>query len=134
MGSRLAVPSHIRTEDKQRASWQDIAKQLPKPTGYKVLISLWKPEKTTEGGIIKAEQTLQAEEVGSIIGRVLELGPDAYSDKQRYPSGAYCKRGDYIMMRAYAGTRFKFRGKEFRLVNDDTVEAVINDPRGFERV
>jgi co-chaperonin GroES (HSP10) len=107
-----------------------LASQLPKPTGYKLLIALPDPEEKTEGGILKASQTLQAEEIGSIIGFVLEMGPDAYQSTARFPSGPYCKKGDWIMMRSYSGTRFKVHGKEFRLINDDSVEAVVEDPRG----
>lgn len=106
------------------------ASQLPKPTGYKLLIALPDPEEKTEGGIIKAFQTLQVEEIGSIVGFVIETGPDAYKSPERFPSGPYCKKGDWIMMRSYSGTRFKVHGKEFRLINDDSVEAIVEDPRG----
>lgn len=112
----------------------ETASQLPKPTGYKLLIALPQPEETTEGGIIKAAQTLQQEEIGSIVGFVLEMGPDAYQSKDRFPSGPYCKKGEWIMMRSYSGTRFKVHGKEFRLINDDSVEAVVEDPRGVVKV
>ena len=108
---------------------EKLASQLPKPTGYKLLIALPDPEEKTEGGIIKASQTLQAEEIGSIVGFVLEMGPDAYQSSDRFPTGPYCKKGDWIMMRSYSGTRFKVHGKEFRLINDDSVEAVVEDPR-----
>ena len=107
------------------------AHQLPKPSGYKLLIALPEPEEKTEGGILKAKQTMDLEEIGSICGFVLAIGPDAYKDKKRFPNGAYCKEGDFILMRSYSGTRFKIHGKEFRLINDDSVEAVIDDPRGI---
>ena len=110
------------------------ASQLPSPKGYKILIALPEPEEKTEGGIIKSAKSLQDEEVGSIVGMVLELGPDSYSDPQRFPSGAFCKEGDWIVMRSYSGTRFKVHGKEFRLINDDSVEAVVQDPRGIGKV
>ena len=110
------------------------ASQLPKPTGYKLLIALPNPEEKTEGGIIKASSTLEAEEIGSIVGFVLAMGPDAYKSSERFPSGPYCKEGDWIMMRSYSGTRFKVHGKEFRLINDDSVEAVVEDPRGVVKV
>lgn len=105
-------------------------KQLPIPTGYKLLIALPESEEKTKGGIIKAAQTRETEEVGSIVGFVLSMGPDAYKSKDRFPSGPYCKTGDWIMMRSYSGTRFKVHGKEFRLINDDSVEAVVEDPTG----
>jgi|TARA_R110002020_G_scaffold99610_2_gene236154 co-chaperonin GroES (HSP10) len=110
------------------------AHQLPEPKGYKILIGLPEPDKQSEGGILKAQETVQAEEVGSIVGFVLKLGPDAYADKKRFPNGPYCDEGDFIIMRSYSGTRFKVHGKEFRLINDDSVEAVVEDPRGVMKI
>jgi len=110
------------------------AHQLPEPKGYKILIALPEPDEKTEGGILKAKQTLHVEEIGSICGFVLKLGPDAYKDKSRFPTGPYCKEQDWVLMRSYSGTRFKIHGKEFRLINDDSVEGVVEDPRGIEKV
>lgn len=109
------------------------ASQLPDPKGYKLLIALPEPDEVTEGGIIKAKQTMEIEEIGSICGFVLKMGPDAYDDKKKFPNGPYCKEGDWVLMRSYSGTRFKIHGKEFRLINDDSVEAVVQDPRGIEK-
>ena len=109
---------------------EPVAKQLPEPSGYRILIALPEAEEKTEGGIIKASSYVERESVGSICGFVMKLGPDAYQDKQRFPNGAYCKEGDWIIMRSYSGTRFLVHGKEFRLINDDSVEAVVEDPRG----
>ena len=110
------------------------AQQLPDPKGYKLLIALPEPDEMTEGGILKAARTLQDEETGSIIGIVIKMGSDAYKDIKRFPSGPYCKEGDAILMRSYSGTRFKVHGKEFRWINDDSVEAVVEDPRGILKV
>ena len=110
------------------------AKQLPIPKGYKILIALPEPEEQTKGGIIKSSQTLQVEEVGSICGFILDMGDDCYKDEKRFPNGPYCKKGDWIIMRSYSGTRFKVHGKEFRLINVDSVEAVVEDPRGIVKV
>tara|TARA_R100000951_G_scaffold107504_1_gene102945 strand:- start:3549 stop:3947 length:399 start_codon:yes stop_codon:yes gene_type:complete len=110
------------------------ASQLPEPKGFKILIALPNPDEKTEGGIIKAHQTLQVEEIGSICGFVLKMGKDCYDDDKRFPNGPYCKEGDWVLMRSYSGTRFKIHGKEFRLINDDSVEAVVDDPRGIEKV
>ena len=112
----------------------DKAKQLPVPKGYKILIALPDIEETTKGGIIKASETRRVEEVGSIVGFVLEMGDDCYQDKSRFPNGPYCEKGDWIIMRSYSGTRFMVHGKEFRLINDDSVEAVVQDPRGIVKV
>ena len=132
MAEALAEVDTVSEED--TAKKPRAAHKLPDPKGYKILINLPEPETASEGGILKAQETIEAEEVGSIIGFVIKLGPDAYSDKSRFPSGAYCKEGDFIMMRSYSGTRFKVHGKEFRLINDDSVEAVVVDPRGVMKV
>tara|TARA_B100000929_G_C15439399_1_gene397497 strand:+ start:200 stop:586 length:387 start_codon:yes stop_codon:yes gene_type:complete len=108
--------------------------QMPEPSGYKILIALPDIEEATEGGIIKAEETRYAESVATIIGFVLKMGPDCYKDQKRFPSGPWCSEGDFVLMRTYTGTRFRIHGKEFRLINDDSVEAVIDDPRGYERL
>ena len=77
----------------------------------------------TEGGILKARETMQMEEIGSVCGFVMKMGADAYQDEKRFPNGPYCNEGDWVLMRSYSGTRFKVHGKEFRLINDDSVEA-----------
>ena len=110
------------------------ASQMPKPKGYKILIALPEPDEKTDGGIIKSSQTIYNEEVGSIGGFVLEMGPDAYANHGRFPTGPFCKKGDWIVMRSYSGTRFLVHGREFRLINDDSVEAVVEDPRGIVKV
>ena len=76
---------------------------------------------------------METEEIGSICGFVLKMGPDAYQNAERFPNGPYCDEGEWILMRSYSGTRFKVHGKEFRLINDDSVEAVVEDPRGIEK-
>lgn len=107
---------------------------IPRPSGYKILVSLPTIKDTYDSGIVKAESTRRNEEVSTIIASVLELGPDAYQDKVKFPSGPWCKVGDYIIIRAYSGTRFTLYGKEFRLLNDDSVEGVVADPTGYSRV
>tara|TARA_R100001082_G_scaffold47673_1_gene25470 strand:- start:2027 stop:2407 length:381 start_codon:yes stop_codon:yes gene_type:complete len=118
----------IEEEDVEKAS------QLPVPTGYRILIGLPEIEEKTEGGIIKAQSTISVEETASVVGFVLAMGPDCYKDEKRFPTGPWCKEGDFIIMRAYSGTRISIHGKEFRIINDDTPEAVIDDPRGVSRV
>ena len=118
----------------EEASDAEKAKQLPEPSGYHILIGIPESEEKTDGGILKARQTIEIEETATIVGFVLKLGPDCYQDKKRFPSGPWCKEGDFIIMRAYSGTRISIHGKEFRLINDATVEAVVEDPRGISRV
>lgn len=110
-----------------------IKSQLPEPKGWKILVAMPEVDEKTEGGIVKATQTIRDEEVSNISGYVLKLGPDCYKDKNRFPSGPWCKKGDWVVFRAYSGTRMKMYGKEFRLINDDTVEAVVEDPTGVVR-
>ena len=107
--------------------------KLPEPTGYRLLIALPEIDEKTEGGVIMPDGLRKDDSTASIIGFVLKAGPDAYSDKERFPSGAWCKEGDFVIFRSYSGTRFKVAGKEFRLINDDTVEGVVDDPRGYSR-
>jgi len=110
------------------------AKALPIPTGYKMLVAIPKATETFESGLLKADMTRSAEEVMTTIGFVLAMGPDCYKDEKKFPSGPWCKVGDFVVMRAYSGTRVSIYGSEHRIVNDDTVEAVVEDPRGITRV
>jgi len=112
---------------------EDKAKQLPQPTGYHILVGLPEIEDTYESGLIKADQTRHYEEVLATVFFVIALGPDCYTDKTRFPSGPWCKPGDFILARPNSGTRLKIHGQEFRMINDDTVEAVVEDPRGIRR-
>lgn len=116
-------------------SEEEIEAQLPTPVGYRVLIALPQVEDTYGGdtGLVKATTTKQQEHIMSIIGLVLDMGDLAYSDKERFPSGPWCKAGDYVMFRMNTGTRFKVSGVEYRLMNDDSIEAVVADPHGIIR-
>jgi co-chaperonin GroES (HSP10) len=109
------------------------AKQLPDPSGYRILCALPKVEEKTAGGIFKADSTKQYEELTTPVLMVLKIGPDAYKDEKRFPSGPWCKEGDFILTRPMAGSRVKIHGREFRIVNDDSVEGVVEDPRGVSR-
>jgi co-chaperonin GroES (HSP10) len=109
------------------------ASQLPEPKGYKLLIALPEVEEATEGGIIKSAESQREESIATVVGWVMSMGPDAYVNYGRFPNGPYCQVGDWVVFRAFSGTRLKIHGKEFRLINDDTVEAVVEDPRGVER-
>jgi len=112
---------------------KNFASQLPEPKGYKLLIALPEIDETTDGGIIKSAQSQHEESISTIVGWVMSMGPDAYVNYTRFPNGPYCQVGDWVVFRAFSGTRIKIHGKEFRLINDDTVEAVVEDPRGVER-
>jgi co-chaperonin GroES (HSP10) len=112
---------------------EDLKARLPLPSGYRLLIAIPEVNEKTEGGVFMPEQLKKAEETASIVGFVVKAGPEAYGDVNKFPNGPWCKEGDFVIFRSYSGTRFKVLGKEFRLINDDTVEAVVEDPRGYSR-
>lgn len=115
---------------------EEKAKQIPDPATYHLLCVLPDIEETyaeSEVGLVKADKTMYYEELLSPVLFVVKMGPDAYRDEKRFPSGPSCKVGDFILVRPNTGTRIKIHGKEFRIINDDSVEAVIQDPRGVTR-
>ena len=114
-------------------SAEDKAKQLPAPVGYKILVALPEVDDKYESGLVKAGSTVLYEEVLSTVFFVVALGPDCYTDKTRYPTGPWCKPGDFVVLRSNSGSRLKIHGKEFRMINEDTVDAVVQDPRGISR-
>lgn len=112
---------------------EEKARQVPDPVTYHLLCVLPKAEEAFESGLLKAGQTMHFEEVLSPVLFVMKMGPDCYKDPIRFPSGPSCKVGDFILVRPNSGTRLKIHGEEFRIINDDSVEAVIQDPRGIQR-
>jgi len=112
---------------------EDKAKQLPKPSGYRILCAIPDVEKEFESGLIKADETIMIEETLTTVLFVVAMGPDCYKDPARFPTGPYCKEGDFILIRPNSGSRLVIHGKEFRVINDDSVEGVVEDPRGIRR-
>jgi len=122
----------IDAEKTQEAA-ENLASRVPDPTGYKMLVVKPEINKTTDGGIALADVTTRREEAGAVVGLVLKQGPMCYADKEKFPTGPWCKEGDFVLLRAYSGSRFMIDGKEFIIVNDDMVEGVVADPRGIGR-
>lgn len=114
-------------------SAEEKASQLPKPSGYRILCAIPEVEETYESGLVKADATINFEEKLATVLFVVALGPDCYTDTDRFPNGAWCKKGDFVIVRPNAGTRLLIHGREFRMINDDSVEAVVDDPRGIKR-
>jgi co-chaperonin GroES (HSP10) len=112
---------------------EEKARQIPDPATYHLLCVLPDIDDEYESGLVKASQTMHYEEVLSPVLFVVKVGPDAYKDEKRFPSGPSCKVGDFILVRPNTGTRIKIHGKEFRIINDDSVEGVVQDPRGITR-
>ena len=113
---------------------EEKANQLPEPSGYRILCAIPDAEKEHAGGILKADDTMRMEEVLSTVFFVVKMGPDCYQDKARFPNGPWCKVGDFILARPNTGTRLRIHGREFRIINDDSVEGIVQDPRGITRV
>ena len=109
------------------------AKQLPEPKGYHLLCMVPKVESEYDSGLVKAEETVRVEEQTTIVLFVAKVGDLAYKDPARFPTGPWCKTGDFVLVRPYAGTRLKLYGTEWRIINDDSVEATVEDPRGLSR-
>lgn len=140
MTTDLYIPAHLRKmmqetkNEVEDMSEQERGKMLPQPTGYKLLLILPEQEKEYASGILKSDNTLRNDEVASVVAFVAAMGPDCYADKAKFPSGPWCKLGDFVVIRPYGGVRIVVHGKEMRLVNDDAIEAVVDDPRGIKRV
>jgi co-chaperonin GroES (HSP10) len=115
---------------------EEKGKQLPRPSGYRILCAIPEAEKEfedSEVGLIKSDQTMRDEETLTTVLFVVDMGPDCYQDPSKFPSGPWCKQGDFILVRPHSGSRLVIHGREFRIINDDTVEAVVDDPRGIKR-
>jgi len=110
-----------------------VGSNVPKPSGYKILVKPLQVEKQTTGGIWRPDELIDRESAAAVVAFVIAIGPDAYSDQSKFPTGPWCKEGDFVIMRPYSGTRLKIFEHELRLVNDDSIEAVIDDPRGVKR-
>jgi co-chaperonin GroES (HSP10) len=123
--------SNIDVEKTQEEAQK--AKLLPDPKGYRILCAVPHVEEEFESGIVKAEDTKRVEEQTTVVLFVIKMGDLCYKDEARFPTGPWCKEGDFVLTRPYSGTRVVIHGREFRIINDDTVEAVVEDPRGIRR-
>lgn len=133
IGSNPNNPQVVGSVDLE-ATNEEKATQLPTPTGYRILCALPEVEKEYENGLLKADETMRHENLLATVLFVVAMGPDCYGDKDRFPTGPWCKVGDFVLVRPNAGTRLKIHGTEMRMINDDSVEGVVLDPRGISRV
>ena len=108
---------------------ESVLEKLPTPTGYRVLVLPYKHVEKSKGGIYLPDQMIEKERVASTCAYVIELGPLAYKDEEKFPTGPWCKKGDWVLFGRYSGSRIKIEGGELRLLNDDEVLATIKDPR-----
>ena len=133
MSNKLDLDKALDLSSLVNKSDEEKAAQLPKPSGYRILCAIPEMEKEYESGIIKADETVRIEETLTTVLFVVDLGPDCYTDKARFPNGPWCKKGDFILTKPYAGSRLVIHGREFRIINDDSIEAIVDDPRGIKR-
>ena len=118
---------------RSEATAEEKASQLPRPSGYHILCAIPEIEKEYDSGLVKADETVRNEEILTTVLFVVDLGPDCYKDASKFPSGPWCQKGDFVLVRPNSGSRLVIHGREFRLINDDTVEGVVADPRGIKR-
>ena len=114
-----------KSEKKEITNEKD---KLPQPTGWRLIVLPFKMDEKTKGGIIMNESTLEKQQVASQCGNVLAMGPQCYTDKERYPEGPWCKVGDWVIFARYAGSRIQIEGGEVRLLNEDEVLATVKNP------
>lgn len=131
--SELAIATEEGEVSTLPQTAEEKARQLPDPSGYRILCGIPNIEDKYDSGIVKADITVQHEELLTTVLWVVKMGPDCYKDEKRFPTGPWCKVGDFVLVRPHAGTRVKIHGREFRIINDDSVEGVVEDPRGISR-
>ena len=126
--SKLIVPKHIwdgKAVEKQKKELE----KVPNPSGYRITLFPLKLDNKTKSGIHLTDETVQESQLTTNICKVLKVGPDAYKDKEKFPTGPWCKVDDWVLITRYAGSRIKIDGGELRIINDDEILAVIDDPR-----
>ena len=131
--SEILVSQDGATASVLPATAEEKARQIPDPATFHLLCVLPDIDEEYESGIVKAGQTLHYEEILSPVLFVVKMGPEAYKDKTKFPSGPSCKVGDFVLVRPNTGTRIKIHGKEFRIIYDDSVQGVVQDPRGITK-
>jgi chaperonin GroES len=119
------VPKH---KDALKEKYIEESLKLPLPTGWRILVLPFKGKKKTKGGIYYSDEQIERQQLATVCGNVLAMGPDCYKDNEKFPRGPWCKKGDWVIFARYAGSRFKIEGGEVRLLNDDEIIATIKDP------
>ena len=126
--NKLIVPKHVWDCKKKEKQKHEVEK-VPTPAGFRIVLFPLKLESKTSSGIHLTDDTIEQSQITTNICKVLKLGPDAYKDKARFPNGSWCKEGDWVLITKYAGSRIRIEGGELRIINDDEVLAVLDDPR-----
>ena len=131
----LILPKHVaarrikQVEKDKKTRKKPLEKMsLPKPTGWRILVLPYKAKEKTKGGIILSDKTVTESQIATNCGLVMDIGPDAYNDKDKFPNGPWCKKKDWVLFARYAGSRIYIDGGEIRVLNDDEILGTIEDP------
>ena len=135
--SNLILPVHVakavqkKKNEKEKKEKELESSKLPEPTGWRLLVLPHKGKGKTKGGVILSDKTVEETQIATNVGLVLKVGPDAYKDIDRYPNGPWCKEKDWVIFARYAGSRLNIEGGELRILNEDEVLAVVDDPESI---
>ena len=126
--SKLIVPKHV-WDGAQAEKKKNEVEKIPQPSGWRMVLFPLKLQGKTKGGVLLTDDTVTESQVTTNICKVLKMGPECYKDKEKFPSGPWCKEGDWVLITRYAGSRIRIDGGELRIINDDEILAVVDDPR-----
>ena len=125
---KLIVPKHV-WDGAQAENKKNEVEKIPQPSGWRIVLFPLKLQGKTKGGVLLTDETVTESQVTTNICKVLKMGPECYKDKEKFPSGPWCKEGDWVLITRYAGSRIRIDGGELRIINDDEILAVVDDPR-----
>tara|TARA_B100001996_G_C18488688_1_gene526719 strand:+ start:347 stop:766 length:420 start_codon:yes stop_codon:yes gene_type:complete len=132
--TNLILPTHVakaRAKEVKKEKKKKEDAKLPEPTGWRLLILPHKGKGKTKGGIILSDKTVEETQIATNVGLVLKVGPDAYNDEGRFPNGPWCKEKDWVVFARYAGSRLNIDGGELRILNDDEILGVVDNPESI---
>ncbi len=93
-----------------------------KPLQDRILVERIEEEEVKKGGIILPDTAKEKPQKGKVI----EVGPGRRNDKgELVPMGV--KKGDKILFSKYAGTEVKIEDKEYLIMREDDVLAIIEE-------
>ena len=128
MTEQLSTSENPKLRPALQEKYKEETDKLPKPTGWRIIVLPFRMDEKTKGGIFMGQDTLDKQQVASQCGNVLAMGPQCYKDRERYPNGPWCKKGDWVIFARYAGSRIQIEGGEIRLLNEDEILATVKNP------
>ena len=128
--SKLIIPSYLKgkIEDKKEENKEPAMDRVPKATGWRIVVLPHKGIEKTKGGLLLTDKAIEEQQLTTNVGLILNMGPDAYADKNKFPNGPWCKEGDWVVFARYAGSRVKIEDGEIRILNDDEILSTVKDP------